>query len=630
MIKKLVEQPQIYDNLISIYDCNNTSIYETIVTMAKKINEGVDITNEMNEYITYLKETGITEEVLKKVEDAINNGKIETLINDKMFKQLKNEVFLKQNGININDLDEETRQAILENNSIDINYVLGVENVKNINVADNTVDYNNTTFFDIEKSVNVFDYTKAIDGYIVNGEYGTLQEHPEGCVSDYIRVNPGDMLRFDNNWEGCYFDKDKQHHSKKEFGDTNSIVPVGAYFYRHNVNKTLKQSFMMTINKPMPTSYTPFYENIDFNEKTKEILKRYLENEKISVDDTDFATRKSTINLFNKETITNGYIVGNNGLLVPHSGGCVTDFIEVNELEKIYVNSNWNGCCYDKNKNFLWQKEFGSTEFTTPNHTKYIRMSVPFSSIDTYMISKSPINAYKPFEGYFKFTDINDLKSLANQLISTGLFNANNSNNLKWCVLGDSLTEKNSRALKNYHDYISEKEGFNVVNCGVSGTGYMRTKENNTAFYQRVNTIPTDSDIVTIFGSGNDLSLIDSLGLPTDTTTDTICGCINETIKLIFKRLPGVKLGIISPCPWGSYPTNVNDNAMMKYSKAMEEVCKRWGVPYLDLYHTSNMRPWDETFKNMFYKRDNGNSVHPDEDGHKLFYNRIGSFVKSL
>ena len=142
-------------------------------------------------------------------------------------KANENEVFLKQNGINMNDLDEGTRQAILENNSIDINYVLGVENVKNINIADDAIDFNNITFFDIEKSVNVFDYTKAIDGYIVNGEYGTLQEHSEGCVSDYIRVNPGDMLRFDNNWEGCFYNKDKQHHSKKEFGETtyaNTVI----------------------------------------------------------------------------------------------------------------------------------------------------------------------------------------------------------------------------------------------------------------------------------------------------------------------------------------------------------------------------------------------------------------------
>ena len=548
-------------------------------------------------------------------------------------KANENEVFLKQNGINMNDLDEETRQAILENNSIDINYVLGVENVKNINVADNTVDYNNTTFFDIEKSVNVFDYTKAIDGYIVNGEYGTLQEHSEGCVSDYIRVNPGDMLRFDNNWEGCFYNKDKQHHSKKEFGETERIVPEGAYFYRHNVSKALKQSFMITINKPIPTSYTPFYENIDFNEKTKEILKRFLENEKISPDDTDFATRKSTINLFNKETITNGYIVGNTGELIPHSdGGCASDFIEVNELEKIYINSNWNGCCYDKNKNFLWQKEFGETEFITPANTKYIRMSLPYSNKDSYMVSRTPITEYVKFDGYFKFTDNNDLLSIAKQL-SPLITTHKSLNGKKWVVVGDSLTEKNSRTTKNYHDYIAEETGINVYNMGVGGTGYKRMESQSDgyrAFYQRIVDVPLDADIITIFGSGNDLSLIDELGNPSDATTDTICGCMNETFKRLFERIPGAKVGVVLPCPWGNYPPTISDNAMAKYSEALREVAKRYSIPVLDLYYGSNLRPWDETFKELYYKRDDGNSVHPDEDGHKILANKFKMFIQSL
>ena len=571
---------------------------------------------------------------MDKIDSAIQEvkGKINQTNSQLEYKANENEVFLKQNGINMNDLDEETRQAILENNSIDINYVLGVENVKNINVADNTVDYNNTTFFDIEKSVNVFDYTKAIDGYIVNGEYGTLQEHSEGCVSDYIRVNPGDMLRFDNNWEGCFYNKDKQHHSKKEFGETERIVPVGAYFYRHNVNKALKQSFMITINKPIPTSYTPFYENIDFNEKTKEILKRYLENEKISVDDTDFATRKSTINLFNKETITNGYIVGNTGELIPHSdGGCASDFIEVNELEKIYINSNWNGCCYDKNKNFLLQKEFGSTEFITPANTKYIRMSLPYSNKDSYMVSRTPITEYVAFDGYFKFTNNNDLLSIAKQL--SPLIKNSPLNGKKWVVVGDSLTEKNSRTTKNYHDYIAEETGINVYNMGVGGTGYKRMESQSDgyrAFYQRIVDVPLDADIITIFGSGNDLSLIGKLGNPSDATTDTICGCMNETFKRLFERIPGAKVGVVLPCPWGNYPPTISDNAMAKYSEALREVAKRYSIPVLDLYYESNMRPWDETFRELYYKRDDGNSVHPDEDGHKILANKFKMFIQSL
>ena len=198
----------------------------------------------------------------------------------------------------------------------------------------------------------------------------------------------------------------------------------------------------------------------------------------------------------------------------------------------------------------------------------------------------------------------------------------------KWVVVGDSLTEKNIRTTKNYHDYVNEDTGIEVVNLGKSGTGYKKTEELNTAFYQRINQIPTDADIITFFGSGNDLSL--TLGTPTDSTTDTICGCMNKTFETLFERIPGAKVGVVLPCPWGPYAPTIQDNKMMLYAEALREVAKRYSIPVLDLYYGSNLRPWDETFKELYYKRDDGNSVHPDEDGHKILANKFKMFIQSL
>lgn len=78
----------------------------------------------------------------------------------------------------------------------------------------------------------------------------------------------------------------------------------------------------------------------------------------------------------------------------------------------------------------------------------------------------------------------------------------------------------------------------------------MRRKDINRAFYQRVSDIPEDADVITIFGSGNDLSSDQTLGNVTDTGTDTICGCINATIDAIYERIPLARLGIVTPTPW--------------------------------------------------------------------------------
>lgn len=199
-----------------------------------------------------------------------------------------------------------------------------------------------------------------------------------------------------------------------------------------------------------------------------------------------------------------------------------------------------------------------------------------------------------------------------------------------WVCLGDSLTESNSRTTKHYFDYIAEKTGIKTVNLGVSGTGYMRRKDINRAFYQRVSDIPEDADVITIFGSGNDLSSDQTLGTVTDTGTDTICGCINATIDAIYERIPLARLGIVTPTPWvGSSPSKPTCG-MAKYSEAIVEICKRHSIPCLDLYHESNLRPDDENFRKLAFSKDGGNGVHPDEKGHEIIAASFQSLLERL
>jgi len=199
-----------------------------------------------------------------------------------------------------------------------------------------------------------------------------------------------------------------------------------------------------------------------------------------------------------------------------------------------------------------------------------------------------------------------------------------------WACLGDSLTESNSRTTKHYFDYIAEKTGIKTINLGVSGTGYMRRKDVNRAFYQRVSDIPENADVITIFGSGNDLSADQPLGTVTDTGTDTICGCINTTIDAIYERIPLARLGIVTPTPWvGSAPSKPTCG-MAKYSEAIVEICKRRSIPYLDLYHESNLRPDDENFRKLAFSKDGGNGVHPDEKGHEIIAASFQSLLERL
>lgn len=206
----------------------------------------------------------------------------------------------------------------------------------------------------------------------------------------------------------------------------------------------------------------------------------------------------------------------------------------------------------------------------------------------------------------------------------------------KWCCVGDSLTEKNIRSDLVYHDYISARTGINVTNIGHSGAGYYY-RGYSYGIRDQVGRVPTDSDVVTIFGSGNDCYGDSApLGDVTDTGETTVCGCINKALSILYTRFPAVNLGIITPTPWylksgtrNWSPLNPG-NIMELYCEALVEICKRNSVPCLDLYHMSNLRPYDAGYRALMYSKDEGNGVHPNEQGHFLIAARFQAFLETL
>ena len=203
--------------------------------------------------------------------------------------------------------------------------------------------------------------------------------------------------------------------------------------------------------------------------------------------------------------------------------------------------------------------------------------------------------------------------------------------NKKWVAVGDSLTAASTGVI-NYTNFISENLGIEMENFGIGGSGYWKRNTEEKAFYQRVSTIPIDADVVTIFGSFNDLGLegdvhgFNIIGNVSDTGTDTICGCINTTLDNLFARCPNAVVGIITPTPWHNhYGDDVNSN---KYVNALKEIAKLRSIPCLDLFSSSNLRPWDNTFKDTYYKDADG--VHPNSEGHKRFTSQIEKFISSI
>ena len=210
----------------------------------------------------------------------------------------------------------------------------------------------------------------------------------------------------------------------------------------------------------------------------------------------------------------------------------------------------------------------------------------------------------------------------------------------KLYAIGDSITEVNFRALHNYLYWIkNDLPTLEIENLGVSGTGYHNAGGVSNTFINRISSIfnyNLDTDVIIVMGSVNDVDFAYShLGHLGDTTTDTVYGCMYQFFNTLFTRFNGVRVGAITPLNWKN---SDNISYLPGYIQALEDTCKLFKVPFLNLYDETNLRPDNSTFLNEYYLSDGDNhaaevdatGVHPNSAGHKLIYARIKEFIIKL
>lgn len=207
--------------------------------------------------------------------------------------------------------------------------------------------------------------------------------------------------------------------------------------------------------------------------------------------------------------------------------------------------------------------------------------------------------------------------------------------NKTWVAVGDSITEKNTRTLKNYHDYIKDVIGCLVYNYGQSGTG----------FYNRnavASTITQTPDLITVFLGTNDWANIGSnnkaLGSFGDSGTTTIAGCISTLFGGLISTFPKATIASFTPLPRsGSYGSSATPNSQGYTLEQLSDMiithCKHYSIPCLDLYHTCNLYVWNSTANNFYFTAPNagsGDGLHPNDAGHKKLASKILAFMNTL
>ena len=186
--------------LNDVYDVEGYTTAETLCKFHEKINEiidefnriddnFIDLDTNVNEKLTYLLNEGLTTEVSNKVIEMYNNGKLESLINDKLFNTINSQINQKAEKNEITNLQTQINNLVVNSgaeNSAEIiqardtealiNTRLNkIENGQRINkLSINKLLKNNANCIDYDNTV----FKKRIVGYdTTTGEIKTVNDN---------------------------------------------------------------------------------------------------------------------------------------------------------------------------------------------------------------------------------------------------------------------------------------------------------------------------------------------------------------------------------------------------------------------------------------------------------------------
>ena len=176
------------------------------------------------------------------------------------------------------------------------------------------------------------------------------------------------------------------------------------------------------------------------------------------------------------------------------------------------------------------------------------------------------------------------------------------------------ICEKNNMKYKNYAvggGTIST--GYPVCQGGVFRHSVLETIDKMHEEYP-------DADYVILEGGTNDADLIELRGNPANLSVgeidpndfsgnydlSTFTGCMETVIFKTLKFWNGKKIGFIIPQKMGCIVEEFN--VRRKYFDIEIEILEKWGIPYIDLWHSCYLNP------NLFWMHD---STKTAEENHK-------------
>ena len=503
--------------------------------------------------------------------------------------------------------------------------------LNDFNYQDAAMSVFKTNYYTIGK--NILDITESESGF--RGSNGVLAASATYNVSDFIEVLPSTSYSYGADGVSTTmrfhtaYDEYKNVVSS-EGSDSNATVlnvpATGVKYYKISYNKTQEPS-----NQLESGAVTPFE---SYGYTTSSIIKqKTITSADIALDSvaplqTQFII--NSVNLFDESTTESGFR-GSSGTLIASSSYRVSDFIEVLP-STTYVSSNAGA-----SSSMRFYTAYDESKVVVPSEgsdSSATSISVPATGVKYYKITREVSKTYFQLEeavtptSYVPYGLVMDstIQIPAAQDKALTFYSSKN-----WTSYGDSITAQAS-----WQPYTVARLGLVLTNIGVGGTkvsGSGTTSMNNDA---RVNTIPLDTEVLTILGGTNDWAQNVVLGNVDSINIQEFYGAFNVMLTKIYTRVPTAQVVMMStpygelytyvPRGWNNAYTNNAGLTTGDYAEACRVIAKRWGIPLADTYSDSG---WNTVNIRDFVK-DDGGLLHPDVAGGKRMSASVTGKLVSL
>ena len=474
-----------------------------------------------------------------------------------------------------------------------------------------SVGFDKLNWFDVT-FLNIHNKETDIDGKVVQYGNGLLTDISGYKASEYIEIQ-GDKKYYNDNALTCaFYDKDKVYISGLNAGFTNPYTtPSNAKYVRHTYQSNKDGVLCEGESLIKPTAY--YLENIiklkstDFENIIIQLVKDANLNE------LEWIEVVPSINLYDKSVESQGFVQKGNGVFVADVNYRCSDYISVNQGERIVANTGMYYAFYDEFKKYVSGGDFPqSSNLLVPVNAKFIRVS--FSKSTNAMVIKAdvlPID-YIPFGNTLSFK--NDFR---NQMLNA----LKPTKKLKWGQIGDSITRASNYMPDGYINVVAKELNLEKYNYGIDGSSIHDGFE---PMYLRYTSMASDLDIITVAGGTNDSSA--TIGTMADRTGATLYGACHILFSGLINKYPNACIGVILPTPRDLESMD----KLKEKAKAIKEVAEYYALPVLDLLNNCNgMSCAIESRIPLLYS--NSDKLHPSQYSHKnLIAPPVAEFIEKL